>query len=95
LNPVARHVLFRGLSIAALTNLPVQDFAAALGEVSNCWGASATIARDLVAELGSRTAFLCDVGLGYLQLNRARRHCRAAKLSGSDWRRNWGPICRA
>ncbi len=30
LNPVARHVLFRGRSIAALTRLPVQEFADAL-----------------------------------------------------------------
>jgi excinuclease ABC subunit A len=81
LNPVARHVLFRGLSIAALTNLPVQEFAAALAKIK-LKGRERDIARDLVAELGSRTAFLCDLGLGYLQLNRA-----APTLSGGEAQR--------
>ena len=81
LNPVARHVLFRGLSIASLTNLPVQEFAATLAKL-NLKGRERDIARDLVAELGSRTAFLCDVGLGYLQLNRA-----APTLSGGEAQR--------
>jgi excinuclease ABC subunit A len=81
LNPVARHVLFRGLSIAALTNLPVQEFAATLAKIK-LLGRERDIARDLVAELGSRTAFLCDVGLGYLQLNRA-----APTLSGGEAQR--------
>jgi excinuclease ABC subunit A len=81
LNPVARHVLFRGLSIAALTNLPVQEFAAAMAKIK-LLGRERDIARDLVAELGSRTTFLCDVGLGYLQLNRA-----APTLSGGEAQR--------
>jgi excinuclease ABC subunit A len=81
LNPVARHVLFRGVSIAALTNLPVQEFAAAMAKLK-LLGRERDIARDLVAELGSRTAFLCDVGLGYLQLNRA-----APTLSGGEAQR--------
>jgi excinuclease ABC subunit A len=81
LNPVARHVLFRGLSIAALTDLPVQDFAANLSKIK-LLGRERDIARDLLDELGSRTAFLCDVGLGYLQLNRA-----APTLSGGEAQR--------
>jgi len=81
LNPVARHVLFRGLSIAALTNLAVQEFAAAMAKIK-LLGRERDIARDLVAELGSRTTFLCDVGLGYLQLNRA-----APTLSGGEAQR--------
>ncbi len=81
LNPVARHVRFRGLSIAALTNLPVQEFAAAMAKLK-LLGRERDIARDLVAELASRTAFLCDVGLGYLQLNRA-----APTLSGGEAQR--------
>ncbi len=81
LNPVARHVLFRGLSIAALTDLPVQDFEARLSAVKLV-GRERDIARDLLAELASRTAFLCDVGVGYLQLNRA-----APTLSGGEAQR--------
>jgi excinuclease ABC subunit A len=81
LNPVARHVLFRDLSIAALTDLPVQEFQATVAKVKLV-GRERDIARDLVAELATRTAFLCDVGLGYLQLNRA-----APTLSGGEAQR--------
>jgi excinuclease ABC subunit A len=81
LNPVARHVLFRGMSIAALTALPVRDFEATLSKIK-LLGRERDIARDLLAELGTRTAFLCDVGLGYLQLNRA-----APTLSGGEAQR--------
>ncbi|MGA2342444.1 MAG: excinuclease ABC subunit A, partial [Steroidobacteraceae bacterium] len=81
LNPVARHVLFRGRSIAALTDLPVAEFAETLRKLKLA-GREIDIARDLVAELGARTAFLCDVGLGYLQLNRA-----APTLSGGEAQR--------
>jgi excinuclease ABC subunit A len=81
LNPVARSVLFRGLSIAELTHLPVEEFAAALLKFKLA-GRELEIARDLLAELGARTAFLCDVGLGYLQLDRA-----APTLSGGEAQR--------
>jgi excinuclease ABC subunit A len=81
LNPVARHVLFRDLSIAALTDLPVQAFQERLAKVKLV-GRERDIARDLLAELASRTTFLCDVGLGYLQLNRA-----APTLSGGEAQR--------
>jgi excinuclease ABC subunit A len=81
LNPVARRVLFRGVSIAALTALPVEEFAAKLARIVLV-GRERDIARDLLAELGTRTEFLCDVGLGYLQLNRA-----APTLSGGEAQR--------
>jgi excinuclease ABC subunit A len=81
LNPVALNVLFRGLSIAELTHLPVEDFATALGRFKLA-GRELEIARDLLAELAARTAFLCDVGLGYLQLDRA-----APTLSGGEAQR--------
>jgi excinuclease ABC subunit A len=81
LNPVALHVLFRGRSIAALTDLPVKEFALTLERI-NLAGRERDIARDLLAELRSRTDFLCDVGLGYLQLNRA-----APTLSGGEAQR--------
>jgi excinuclease ABC subunit A len=81
LNPVALHVLFRGQSIAALTDLPVLEFSAQLAKLKLV-GRERDIARDLLAELASRTTFLCDVGLGYLQLNRA-----APTLSGGEAQR--------
>jgi excinuclease ABC subunit A len=81
LNPVALHVLFRGNSIAALTDLPVREFSATL-EKLKLVGREREIARDLAAELAARTRFLCDVGLGYLQLNRA-----APTLSGGEAQR--------
>jgi excinuclease ABC subunit A len=81
LNPIALHVLFRGQSIAALTDLPVQEFSAQLGKLKLA-GRERDIARDLLAELTARTTFLCDVGLGYLQLNRA-----APTLSGGEAQR--------
>jgi excinuclease ABC subunit A len=81
LNPVARHVFFRERSLPALTDLPVQDFRAALASFK-LLGRERDIARDLLAELAARTAFLCDVGLGYLQLSRA-----APTLSGGEAQR--------
>jgi excinuclease ABC subunit A len=81
LNPVALHVLFRDQSIAELTKQPVQNFSASL-EKLKLMGRELMIGRDLLAELSARTAFLCDVGLGYLQLNRA-----APTLSGGEAQR--------
>jgi excinuclease ABC subunit A len=81
LNAVARHVLFRGESISAMTRMPVQEFAARLAKFK-LQGREREIARDLLAELQSRTAFLCDVGLGYLQLDRS-----APTLSGGEAQR--------
>jgi excinuclease ABC subunit A len=81
LNPVALNVLFRGASVAALTNMAVQDFSAHLAALKLA-GRERDIARDLLAELSARTEFLCDVGLGYLQLNRA-----APTLSGGEAQR--------
>jgi excinuclease ABC subunit A len=81
LNPVALHVLFRDRSIAALTDLPVREFSATL-QGFKLVGREREIARDLLAELAARTSFLCDVGLGYLQLSRA-----APTLSGGEAQR--------
>ncbi|HEY1312729.1 MAG TPA: hypothetical protein VGE92_02580, partial [Steroidobacteraceae bacterium] len=81
LNPVALHVRFRDRSIAALSDLPVRDFSAALQSLKLI-GRERDIARDLTSELITRSTFLCDVGLGYLQLNRA-----APTLSGGEAQR--------
>ncbi len=81
LNAVARNVLFRDRSIGALTDLPVDEFAATVAKLK-LTGREAQIGRDLLAELMARTTFLRDVGLGYLQLNRA-----ATTLSGGEAQR--------
>jgi excinuclease ABC subunit A len=81
LNPVARSVLFRDRSISALTHLPVEEFASTMRKLKLS-GREAEIGRDLLAELTARTTFLCDVGLGYLQLDRA-----APTLSGGEAQR--------
>ena len=81
LNAVARNVLFRDRSIGALTDLAVDEFAATIAKLK-LTGREAEIGRDLLAELTARTAFLHDVGLGYLQLNRA-----ATTLSGGEAQR--------
>ena len=59
----------------------MQEFSAHLAKLKLA-GRERDIARDLLAELAARTTFLCDVGLGYLQLNRA-----APTLSGGEAQR--------
>jgi len=81
LNRDALAVRFRGHSIADLTALPASEarqFFAAL----ELTGRDAAIARDIVAELATRLAFLNDVGLAYLELDRS-----APTLSGGEAQR--------
>ncbi|MGE0583009.1 MAG: excinuclease ABC subunit UvrA [Steroidobacteraceae bacterium] len=81
LNRVARHVRFRDQSIAALTARPVDAAARFFGGL-RLKGRDAAIARDLLAEIRDRLAFLERVGLGYLALDRA-----APTLSGGEAQR--------
>jgi len=81
LNAVARNVLFRGRSISRLADLPIKDFSREMNGLKLA-GRERDIARDILAELNSRTAFLLDVGLGYLQLSRP-----APTLSGGEAQR--------
>jgi excinuclease ABC subunit A len=81
LNPEALAVLWQGRSISELASLPV----AKLAEVfrgTELAGREAEIARDIVAELRSRLAFLGEVGLSYLSLDRS-----APTLSGGEAQR--------
>ncbi|MDE2304314.1 MAG: excinuclease ABC subunit UvrA [Gammaproteobacteria bacterium] len=81
LNPTALAVEFRGRSIADLTALTVDRFARAIVDL-RLQDRELEIARDLRAELISRSEFLRSVGLGYLQLDRA-----APTLSGGEAQR--------
>jgi excinuclease ABC subunit A len=81
LNPVALNVTFKGKSIAELSALPVEQALSFFGTL-RLQGREAEIARDLQTEAKSRLAFLNDVGLGYLSLDRA-----APTLSGGEAQR--------
>ncbi|MDH3286333.1 MAG: excinuclease ABC subunit UvrA [Betaproteobacteria bacterium] len=81
LNSTALAVKFRGQSIADLSKLSIsvtENFFINL----RLDGRQAEIARDIVAELRSRLAFLREVGLSYLALDRA-----APTLSGGEAQR--------
>ncbi|UHD14975.1 excinuclease ABC subunit UvrA [Thiocapsa bogorovii] len=81
LNPQALAVRFRERSIADLSALTVEqagDFVADL----HLDHRESTIAHDLLAEVRERLAFLAEVGLGYLTLDRA-----APTLSGGEAQR--------
>jgi excinuclease ABC subunit A len=81
LNPVALNVTFKGKSIAELSALPVEK-ALSFFDTLRLQGREAEIARDLQTEAKSRLAFLSDVGLGYLSLDRS-----APTLSGGEAQR--------
>ena len=81
LNEIARNVRFRKLSIAALTAQSVADMRGMFTALK-LQGRDSAIARDLLAEINSRLAFLEEVGLGYLALDRS-----APTLSGGEAQR--------
>ncbi|KAA6183056.1 excinuclease ABC subunit A [Thiohalocapsa marina] len=81
LNPEALAVTFRAQSIATLSAMTIADAAAWLADLS-LDGREAAIGQDLLAEVGVRLAFLQQVGLGYLTLDRA-----APSLSGGEAQR--------
>ena len=81
LNPEALAVTFRDRSIAELSALPV-DEGRRFFDSLKLVGREREIARDLLAEIRSRLAFLHDVGLGYIALDRA-----APTLSGGEAQR--------
>jgi len=81
LNPIALAVRFRGRSIADLSRLSVAAVEKFFLDL-RLQGREAGIARDIVAEMRSRLAFLGEVGLSYLALDRA-----APTLSGGEAQR--------
>ncbi|QEA12390.1 excinuclease ABC subunit UvrA [Comamonas flocculans] len=81
LNPVARAVLFDGRPITDVAQLSVADVRAWVRGLK-LDGRDAEIARDLLPEIESRLAFLEEVGLSYLTLDRG-----APSLSGGEAQR--------
>jgi len=81
LNQIARTVRFRKQSIAALTAQSVSSMRRLFAGLK-LHGRESAIARDVLAEINSRLAFLEEVGLGYLALDRS-----APTLSGGEAQR--------
>ena len=81
LRPEALAVWFRGRSIAELTALSVAEAERRFRSLK-LEGREAEIARDILAELRGRLAFLKEVGLSYLSLDRA-----VPTLSGGEAQR--------
>lgn len=81
LNPTALAVTFATRSIAALAALPVRDAMQFFNTVTLDKRAR-TIGHDALVEIRGRLAFLDDVGIGYLTLDRA-----APTLSGGEAQR--------
>ncbi len=81
LNPTALAVYYRGRNIADYAAWPVAD-ARWFFQDLQLQGREAEIARDILPELRNRLAFLLEVGLGYLALDRA-----APTLSGGEAQR--------
>jgi len=81
LNEIARNVRFRKQSIAALTAQSVSGMREMFTALK-LQGRDSAIARDVLAEINSRLAFLEEVGLGYLALDRS-----APTLSGGEAQR--------
>ncbi|MFZ5509664.1 MAG: excinuclease ABC subunit UvrA, partial [Pseudomonadota bacterium] len=81
LNPTALAVRLRGRSIAEVTAMAVEEVERFFRELQ-LTGRERDIARDLLADVTTRLAFLREVGLSYLALDRA-----APTLSGGEAQR--------
>ena len=81
LQPEALHVLVGGVSIAAVSDLPMERVLTWIDELTLS-EFERGVANHVLREVRSRVQFLCDVGLGYLTLNRATR-----TLSGGEAQR--------
>jgi excinuclease ABC subunit A len=81
LRPEALAVTFQGRNIAQFSALPVEE-AELLFRKLELRGREGEIARDILAEIRGRLAFLREVGLSYLSLDRS-----APTLSGGEAQR--------
>ena len=85
LNPTARAVKFAGVGITELARLSVSDIRLWVSDLQNAGKLcqrETDIAHGLIPEIKSRLAFLEEVGLGYLTLDRG-----APTLSGGEAQR--------
>ncbi len=83
LNKEALHFYIDGKNIAALTKMDISDlYEWSKGVEDRLDPTRRLIAAEIMKEIRSRLKFLCDVGLDYLQLNRA-----SATLSGGESQR--------
>jgi len=82
LNAVARNVTFRGRSLPAYVQLDIRRARAFFDDVTLVGEEEVSVGQQLVHEIAERLAFLDDVGLGYLTLDRS-----AATLSGGEAQR--------
>src|SRR5712692_330196 len=81
LRPNALAVRVAGLTIAEFTGLTIENAARTLAELPlTAW--EATVAREILRQLGAKLTFLLRVGLGYLSLGRQTR-----TLSGGEAQR--------
>ena len=77
------HFKVAGQSISDVSTMSLVDFSNWVNSLETKLGQKEwTIAEEIVKELKARTAFLLDVGLGYLNLNRSAR-----SLSGGEAQR--------
>jgi excinuclease ABC subunit A len=81
LNPASLSVLINGKSIAEVSAMPMRDCADFLNSLV-LTGREAQIAHQVLKEIQARLTFLLDVGLEYLNLERA-----AGTLSGGEAQR--------
>lgn len=83
LNREALHFFVDGKNIADLSKMDISDlYEWSKGVEDRLDPTSRVIAAEIMKEIRSRLKFLCDVGLDYLQLNRA-----SATLSGGESQR--------
>ena len=81
LKPQAEYVKIGGKTISELVRIPVKDLAQWFRDLQ-LDETEAQIAKRLLTEINSRLEYLCDVGVGYLTLDRP-----SASLSGGESQR--------